>query len=280
MLRGVRTLLGFFAAALAITAARAAAADPHRVGVIPSVEVNVDARRAEALTGTMADALRDKLVIDAIGGADVMRRLPDGGLPDDCVAQPACIAQIGARLEVDELLFLVIVQVGHTIQIDSTWADVATGKTMSRPMVKIDDDARAGRVFGDAAIKLLPDATLRPSKTLVIHEGGGGPQVTPRGMTSLTWTTGGIAIGALGGALAFGVLARNNFNDCKDPMHACTDDRISSEHTKAIVADSLGVLGVAAAVATGVLYWKSGGEVISVAPAPGGGAAVTFGGRF
>ena len=131
---GVRTLLGIFAvAAVVVVAARAAAADPHRVGVIPSVEVNVDARRAEALTGTMADALRDKLVIDAIGGADVIRRLPDAGLPDDCVAQPACISQIGARLEVDELLFLVIVQVGHTIQIDATWADVATGKTVARP---------------------------------------------------------------------------------------------------------------------------------------------------
>ena len=99
-------------------------------------------------------------------------------------------------------------------------------------------------------------------------------------MTTTTWVTGGVAIGALGGALAFGVLARNGFNDCNDPMHACTDDKISSVHTKAIIADSLGVLGVAAAVATGVLYWKSGGETIAVTPAPGGGAAVTFGGSF
>jgi hypothetical protein len=273
--------LGSFAAALLILAtARAALADPHRVGVIPSVEVNVDARRAEALTGTLADALRDKLIIDSIGGADVMRRLPDAGLPDDCVAQPACIAQIGARLEVDQLLFLVIVQVGHTIQIDSTWADVATGKTVARPMIKLDDDARAAKVFGDAAIKLLPDAQLRPSKTVVIHEGGGGPLTAPREMTTTTWTTGGIAVGALGGALVLGALTRNAYNDCKDPLHACTDDHISSIHTRAIVADSLGVIGIAAAVATGVLYWKSGGEVISVAPAPGGGAAITFGGSF
>ena len=277
----MRTLLGSFAAALVIAAtARGAIAEPHRVGVIPSVEVNVDSRRAEALTGTLADALRDKLIIDSIGGADVMRRLPDAGLPDDCVAQPACIAQIGARLEVDQLLFLVIVQVGHTIQIDSTWADVATGKTVARPMIKLDDDARAAKVFGDAAIKLLPDAPLRPtSKTVVIREGG-GPQTTPREMTTFTWTTGGVAVGAIGGALVLGALTRNAYNDCKDPLHACSDDQISSIHTRAIVADSIGVLGVAAAIATGVLYWRSGGEVISVAPAPGGGAAVTFGGRF
>src|SRR5262249_12591827 len=125
-----------------------------------------------------------------------------------------------------------------------------------------------------------PDAQLRPSKTLVIHEGGGGPQVAPREMTSFTWATGGVAVGALGGAVGLGALTRNAYNDCKDPLHACTDDHISSIHTRAIVADSLGVIGIASAIATGVLYWKSGGEVISVTPAPGGGAAITFGGSF
>jgi len=264
-----------------VVGTHAAAADtpPHRVGVIPSVEVNVDARRAEALTGTLADALRDKLIVDSIGGGDVTRRLPDGGLPEDCVAQPACIAQTGKRLEVDQLLFLVIVQVGHTIQIDSTWADVATGKTMSRPMIKLDDDARATKVFGDAAIKLLPDEPVRPSKTLVIHEGA-GPEVTPRRLTTLTYTTGGVAVVAIGGWAIFAAMTKSAYDKCNDPMHACTSDQISSVHTKGIVADSLGVIGLGAAVATTFLYLRSGGETITVAPAPGGGAAVTFGGVF
>ena len=146
-------------------------------------------------------------------------------------------------------------------------------------MVKL-TTSMAIKVFGDAAIKFLPDAQLRPSKTLVIRENGGGPQITPREMTTTTWVTGGVAVAAIGGALAFGVLARNGFNDCKDPMHACTDDKISSVHTKAILGDSLGVVGIAAAVVTGVLYWKSGGETITVAPTAGGGAAVTIGGSF
>jgi hypothetical protein len=249
------------------------------VGVIASVEVNVDARRAEALTGTLADALRDKLIVDSIGGVDVTRRMPDGGLPEDCIAQPACIAQIGKRLEADQLLFLVIVQVGHTIQIDSTWADVATGKTVARPSVKLDDDARAAKVFGDAAIKLLPDEPLRPSKTLVIHEGGGA-QTTPRRLTTVTYVTGGAAIAALGGAVVLGAMTKSAFDACNDPAHACTSDAISSVHTKGIVADSLGVLGIGAAVATTFLYLRSGGETIAVTPTAGGGAAVTFGGRF
>jgi hypothetical protein len=258
--------------------ARTAGAAPHRVGVIPSMEVNVDARRAEALTGTLADALRDKLVVDSIGGADVTRRMPDGGLPEDCIAQAACIQQLGARLEVDQLLFLVIVQVGHTIQIDSTWADVATGKTIPRPSVKLDDDARAAKVFGDAAIKLLPDEPLRPSKTLVIREGG-GPPVTPRRLTPITYATGGVAIAALGGAIVVGAMTKSAFDNCNDPAHACTSDQISSVHTKGLVADGLGVLGIGAAVATTFLYLRSGGETIAVTPTAGG-AAVTFGGQF
>src|SRR5262245_46725476 len=152
----MRIAAASLAAAVVVLSAAAAAAAPHRVAVIPTVEVNVDAQRAEALTGTLADALRDRLEIDAIGGQDVIRRLPAGGLAEDCVAHPKCIAALGARLEVDQLLFLVIVQVGHTIQLDPTWADVATGKTIGRPMVELPDDARATTVFAANAHKLLP----------------------------------------------------------------------------------------------------------------------------
>ncbi|HTJ42174.1 MAG TPA: hypothetical protein VL463_08760, partial [Kofleriaceae bacterium] len=201
---------------IAICAASANAA-PVRVAVVPSVEVNVDAQRAEALTGTLADALRAKLEVDALGGADVTRRLPDGGVPDDCVAKAECIAQLGARLEADQLLFLVIVQVGHTIQIDSTWADVATGKTVARPMIVLPEAARAGTVLGDAAQKLLPDAPLRPTnKTVVIHENG-DTITTPRSMSTTSWITGGVAVAAGIGALSLGVMTRNAFEDCNHP---------------------------------------------------------------
>jgi hypothetical protein len=264
---------------IAATAGVAVAA-PHRVAVIPSIEVNVDAQRAEALTGTRAEALREKLETDAIGGTDVTRRLPAGGLPEDCVASPKCIAEIGRRLEADQLLFLVIVQVGHTIQIDSTWADVETGKTVARPMVKLDDDARAGKIFAAAAQSLLPDAPLRPIKTLVITQpGGGGDTTTPRHMTTTTWITGGVAVVGLSAAIGLGLSTRSNFNHCNSYELACSDDDIASVHNSAIVADLAGAVGLAAGVATAVLYWQSGGETIAVTPTPGG-AAVSVGGRF
>ena len=56
----------------------------------------------------------------------------------------------------DQLLFVVIVQVGATVQVDTTWADVATGKTVPRIELDLGDDARAPTVFGDAAGRLLP----------------------------------------------------------------------------------------------------------------------------
>jgi hypothetical protein len=277
---------GIFAVALATVTAVAAtagtaAAAPHRVAVIPSVEVNVDAARAEALTGTLADAIRERLDIDAIGGSDVMRRLPASGLPEDCVADPKCIADLGARLEADQLLFMVIVQVGDTIQLDSTWAEVASGKTIARPMIKLDADARAGKAFTAAAQKLLPDTPLRATSTntVVIREHGGEPATTPRTMTTTTWITGGVAVVGLGVGIGLGLSTRSDFNRCDNFEHACTDDEISSIHSRALLADLTGGLGLAAGIATAVLYWRSGGETIAVTPTPGG-AAVTLGGRF
>lgn len=263
---------------IAVCAAGANAA-PARVAVVPQVEVNVDAQRAEALSGTLADALRDKLDVDAIGGADVSRRLPADGIAPDCVAQPACITQVGARLEADQILFLVIVQVGHTIQLDSTWADVATGKTIARPMVELPDDARAAQVFADAARKLLPDAPLRATgenRTVVIHE---GTITTPRHLTRTAWITGGVTVVALGGAITLGLMTRDAFDACNHPDQACSEDAIDAVKTKSRIGDASLAVAIAAGAATAVLYWRSGGETIAVTPTPGG-AAITLGGRF
>jgi len=272
---------GSIAAALVAVAATAgtAVAAPHRVAVIPSVEVNVDASRAEALTGTLADAIRERLDTDAIGGSDVVRRLPEKGLPEDCVADARCIARIGARLEADQLLFMVIVQVGDTIQLDSTWADVATGKTIARPMIKLDADARAGKAFAAAAQKLLPDTPLRPTSTNTVVIREGGETTTPRHMSTTAWITGGVAVVGLGVGIGLGLSTRSAFNHCNSRDFACSDDEISGIHDRALYADLVGGVGLAAGVATAVLYWRSGGETIAVAPTPGG-AAVTVGGRF
>jgi len=262
-----------------LAAAPAAAAPPHRVAVVPALAVNVDPHRVEALTRALADALGDKLEVDAVGGADVSRRLPPAGLPDDCVARPACIRDLGSRLAADQLLFVVIVQVGTTIQLDTTWADVATAKTVPRMRLDLDDDARAPVVFGDAAGKLLPGAPRRTTPhTTVVVTAPTGPATTPHRLTTTSWITAGVTVAAGATALGLGLSTRSSYLHCQqDP---CTDDRIASIHHRAIAADVTGGIALAAGIATAVLYWRSGGEAIAVEPVAGGGAALTVGGRF
>ena len=90
--------------ALVVSTAVAAAqpaADPEdiRVGVVVELTVNVTAERSEALSAALADALHRELEVDAVGGGDVSRRLPERGVPDECVATPGGDAELARRLQ-------------------------------------------------------------------------------------------------------------------------------------------------------------------------------------
>src|SRR5882757_4842761 len=76
-----------------------------KVAVVPSISVNLDAARVDALSQDLAEALRTELNIDAIGGLEVRRLLPPQGLPADCVANQACINDVAKRLGAQQLLF-------------------------------------------------------------------------------------------------------------------------------------------------------------------------------
>src|SRR5687768_11945883 len=91
-----------------------------RVAVVPGVAVNMDAARVDALSQDLATALATELEVEAIGGLEVRRRLPADGLPPDCVATPACTVDVARRLDVQQLLFVVMVDAGGAVQIDST----------------------------------------------------------------------------------------------------------------------------------------------------------------
>src|ERR1041385_6492147 len=80
-----------------------------KVAVVPGIVVNLaparDARRAAAARPRQrAGALGAELGVDAFGGVEVRRRLPAAGLPSDCVANEACIADVARRLEAQQLL--------------------------------------------------------------------------------------------------------------------------------------------------------------------------------
>lgn len=234
-----------------------------RVGIVIELTVNVAPERAEQLSAALADALHRELEVDAIGGADVTRRVPEGGVPEECLASRDCVADLARRLDATELLFLAMVQVGVDIQIDASWVSVATGEVISRPRVELLADARAGEIFSAAATRLLPHARKRPL-AVVVTPGEPRPAGPDRRMTTGAWIAAGTGAAALAGGVALGLSARSSFQRCNvdDPPPDCDDDERDSIGRKALFADLLvgaGVIGLGTAV---FLYVRSDrGEV-------------------
>jgi hypothetical protein len=282
VLRGLRPL----AATLALISATPAFAQeptPMRVAVVPGVAVNLDAARVDALSQDMADALSTELVVDAIGGLEVRRKLPADGLPPDCVASPTCITDVAKRLNVEQLLFVVMVDTGGSgaVQIDTTWVDVATSKSASRPAIDIALLAEAKARFAASARVLLPDAAVRAKP-----KAGGGIEgkmtdAVPRHFTTASYITAGVAIAGLGLGIGFGVRTKGLYDDCDQPTAPCNSSDEDKIRTSALIADIGYLAAVGGAVATVILYATSGsGSRLVVSPNAEGGGGVSYVGRF
>lgn len=252
-----------------------------RVGVIVELTVNVTPERAEALGAALADALHRELEVDAIGGGDVSRRLPDGGVPEECVATPGCVADLARRLDVNELLFLAVVQVGPDIHIDSSWVDVAAGEVLSRPRVELLADARAGEIFSAAATRLLPHARKRPLAAVVLPPGK--PTGPDHHFTTGVWIAGGVGLAAAGGATVLGLSARSRYRSCETrEMTECSESEKDAIASRALYADVLIGAAIAGTATAVYLYLRSDrneratvktppeSTAFSVAPMPGG----------
>lgn len=229
-----------------------------RVAIVVELTVNVTPERAEQLSAALADALHRELEVDAVGGGDVARRLPEGGVPEECLAKKECVDDLARRLDATELLFLAMVQVGADIQIDSSWVSVATGEVISRPRVELFADARAGEVFSSAATRLLPHARKRPL-AVVVQPGDPRPTGPQRHITVGSTIAASLGVAAMGGGVALGLSARSSFQRCdhEPPPIDCDDDERDSIGKRALYADVLagvGVIGLGTAV---FLYIRS-----------------------
>jgi hypothetical protein len=262
------------AAFVAVPPGRALADKAPRVGVVVSVQVNLNKSEVQKISQALGRALRQRLVVDVVAGPEAIRRLPADGVSESCVVDESCIKDAAQRLSADELLFLVAVRVGNRIQVDSTWVDPANGRSASRPkvvMVKLDE---AEERFADAASLILPDAAVRPTQQ--VSEGadlGGGAsavviRTTPRRMTIPAWVTGGLAVAAAGTSVGFFIVTRNDYGqleeqcgrerNCDSPTWDPLKDKIDRN---AITADILAGAAVVSAAATFVLWWTSGGDI-------------------
>jgi hypothetical protein len=290
--RPATLITGVIAALVASYVAPAHAQAPERaprVGVVIELGVDVEPARADSIGAALADGLNRELKVDAFGGEDVSRRLPPEGLPEECLARAECVKDVAARVDADQLIFLVVVQLGADVQVDASWVDVATGAVSSRPRVILKADANAVTVFADAAERYLPEAKPRKTETIILPGPGGGATGPDRHMTTASWISGGVAVAALGGATVLGLTVRSRFDKCQrfadneDDLDDCTPGELDAIESRALISDiTLGV-GIAAVVTTAILYWRSDGDgegtAVGVAPTAGG-AVLGVSGRW
>jgi hypothetical protein len=254
-----------------------------RVAVVPTVAVNLDSTRVDALAQDLADALNAELIVEAIGGIDVRRALkPD--LPADCATTPACASEVARATNVQQILFVVMVDTGANgaAQIDATWVDAATGRNASRPGVSLSStvDTDAKSKFRESATLLLPDAPARPKPKPQGAVSIDGHLVGGRGrhITVPAMATAGVAVVGIGATIAFGLGARNRFDACKAMANTCTQDQKDSVSHWALASDFSWGIAAAAVITTGVIYATSAeAPHVIAAPIEGGGAVTYFG---
>lgn len=269
-------LAGVAALVAVVSASGTAFADRQdriRVAVIPGVAINLDTSRVDAISQDLAESLSAELDVDVIGGLEVRRQLPPDGLPDECAVTPACAAEAAARLGVQQLLFIVLVNTGAagSIQMDTTWVDPAAGQRVTRPAIDLSSIESAKERFVASARKLLPDAPVRRKATLSppMQRFDDGK---PRHFTALSLTTAAVTVAALGTGIGFGISTRSRYKDC-DAYPYCTEGEKKSVRARGVIADASFVIALAGAITTAVLYGSSAeAPRVMVAPMKDGAA--------
>jgi len=270
-----------------------------RVGIVIAVQLEVTNDEADHIGDAMADAVRTELHLDTIAGAEARRRLPPGGIPQDCLSDASCRNDIGRRLDADQLLFVATVSLAGETQIDTTWTDVGSGRMMSRPKLIVGAGADLASLMREHVHTLIPETkqekpapaqpAAAPAKVVVIHD---APRAEVEGsgrhMTWPVWTAAGIGLAALAGGTVFALRANDDYNNledanCRDFANpTCTSDKLDQGKTNALVADVLFVSSVAAGATAAVLYVLSADEsppAVGVT-ASNGGLTMAWQGRF
>lgn len=296
--------IGITLALVFVCASKAHAQRPKRVGVVVTVLVNLTDAEGRKISDELGAALGNEFSVDVISGMETERRLPEGGVPDECVADVACRNDLGRRLDADELLMLVLLRLGDEIQIDTTWAQVASGDTASRPKVVVKPGDERSDVFRQAAPRLLPhvvkpevekprpEIIVVPQQTQPVTQAPIPIQPPPgdKDVPLASWIAGTVSVAALVGGTITALSAREKFQALEDEgcrSMSCGDEAIEDVDRRALAADILfGVSGAAAATALIVYIASSGPESraqsaqrIELRPGPGS-VGLALGGEF
>jgi hypothetical protein len=286
MRRGALVLL---AGASFLAAGTAHAEEPDRVGVVVGVRVNVPEPRAEAVAQAIERVLEQELEVELVvaTGAEV-----EGGLAPGCATDATCLSGVAARIEVDELLFLVVIGAGDRVRVEFSRRHPTTGAVTHPPALILDPDPdRIDQQIAGVAAALLPDASPRveeqPAEVPVVIEKpiarGDGSGKRRAGLIA-----GGAGLALVGGAVYFAFKARSEADELTDhfagggewtPAYQSLEDAHYRHRTWAAV---LGIAGGVAVVTGATLYALGLNDQrrardqssVSVAPVAGGGVLV------
>ncbi len=234
-------------------------ANGYRVAVIVAGVVNVDSAEALELGERLARTLERRLEVTATSGQSTTPGLEAGRIAGPCVAEAGCLAELIARLRVDELLVLNIAKIGHQLRIEVARFRVGDDRAVS--LAPIESDGEPTAAMASAAPRLLPSAKLRDTRKLE-SQSLGAP-------TLVLAATSALSLAVAGG---FGIAAWREHDTLSERcgQRVCGDSSFKALRARRLTADiALGV-GVVSGVAALVLWLRRGdGERPLIGSGPG-----------
>ncbi|MBL4636220.1 MAG: hypothetical protein JKY56_20335, partial [Kofleriaceae bacterium] len=106
------SLLFVIAATLSFSSTAHSQNPEKKVGVAVSAVINTDIETAIEVSAALGKALRKRLEVTVISGAEAQSLLPASARAEDCLGDTTCLTAAGRALGVDELLMLIIVDIG------------------------------------------------------------------------------------------------------------------------------------------------------------------------
>ena len=246
---------------------------PLQVGVVLVEVEDISSKEALDISSKLGAALQRELLVDVVAGEDAARRL-SFEISDECVASASCVEQVSTALGVEQVLFLVVVRISDSIQLNATWTDFRSDQIATRSpiIIKVGNDMKP--IFAAAATALLPNAPRRPAAKDVQQDrppdrpisisDNKPPSETPargRRITLGSAIVASVGAVALAGGTWLGITALSDKRDLEEECRfsGCYDsDAIDSVKTKAILSDVLLAAAAGAGIAAGVLYLRSG----------------------
>jgi hypothetical protein len=251
----------------AVAASSPAFADgPRRVAVVVALTVNATEDRALELSKMLGEAIARELEVEVIAGDEVAAALGGAEISDGCIAEEACMRRLGERLGADELIAIVVVELGSRTQLEPAWIDTASGRSVSRSAISFEEGEDPLPLFRERAPTLLPDAARRLPVADVAVEPDPEVEAWPassqedRRISPLAWTAASAGVAALGGGIGFAAATRSLYRRCE--AGGCDEGDRLRIRRRAVGADVLLATAAVAGGVAAVAYLRGGARPV------------------